>query len=156
EAIGDTTSLPPYKNFFAGGPNTVRGYKENSLGPLDNFNNPYGGNMLVVGQAELILPIPRSWQSRSRFVLFYDVGNTFSTEETIDWFRADGTTPLPDDFYDFDTDGLRESYGIAVQWLAPLGLFKFSYGIPVNEYKGGRGVLEDDTERFQFTIGGAF
>jgi outer membrane protein insertion porin family len=156
EALGDTTSLPPYKNFFAGGPNTVRGYKENGLGPVDNFNNPYGGNMLAVGQAELILPIPRSWQSRSRFVLFYDIGNTFSTEDSIKWYRANGTTPLPNDFYDFDTDGLRESYGIAVQWLAPLGLFKFSYAIPVNEYEGGRGVAEDDTERFQFTIGGAF
>ena len=156
QALGDTTSLPPYKNYFAGGPNTVRGYKEDSLGPRDNPRfNPYGGNLLVAGQAELILPIPAKWQSRSRFVLFYDIGNVFSTENTIDWFDLNGRQ-LDGDFYDFDTDFLKQSTGIAAEWLAPLGLFKFSYGIPLNEFKGGNGILGDETETFQFTIGGAF
>jgi outer membrane protein insertion porin family len=133
----------------------VRGYKEDSLGPQDNFLNPYGGNLLVAGQAELILPIPAKWQSRSRFVLFYDVGNVFSTEGTIDWFDLN-QNPLPRDFYDFDPEFLKQSVGIAAEWLAPLGLFKFSYGVPINEFDGGNGVLADDTETFQFTIGGAF
>jgi outer membrane protein insertion porin family len=155
QAFGDTTSVPPYKNFYAGGPDSVRGFKENSLGPLDSLNNPYGGNLLVVGQAELILPIPASWQSRSRFVLFYDIGNTFSTEDII-WYEADRITQLPDDFYAFKFNNLRQSFGIAAQWLAPLGLFKFSYGIPVNEFEGGNGILPDQVENFQFTIGGAF
>jgi outer membrane protein insertion porin family len=157
EALGDTTSLPPYKNFFAGGPDTVRGFKENSLGPLDTLNNPYGGNLLVVGQAEIILPIPVSWQSRSRFVLFYDIGNVFSTEDIL-FFNSNLSQPLPSDYYGFDFDELRQSYGIAAQWLAPLGLFKFSYGIPVNDYQGNPNdnLLPDQTENFQFTIGGAF
>jgi len=155
EAFGDTTALPPYKNFFAGGPNTVRGYKENSLGPQDTNGNPYGGNLLVAGQAELILPIPDSWRARSRFVLFYDVGNVFSTED-IRWTTEDNQGFLPDDFYDFDVNDLRTSYGIAAEWLAPLGLFRFSYGIPINEDDGGNGVPGDDTENFQFSIGGAF
>ena len=155
QAFGDTTSVPPYKNFYAGGPDSVRGFKENSLGPLDSLNNPYGGNLLVVGQVELILPIPASWQSRSRFVLFYDIGNTFSTEDII-WYEADRITQLPDDFYAFKFANLRQSFGIAAQWLAPLGLFKFSYGIPVNEFEGGNGLLPDQVENFQFTIGGAF
>jgi outer membrane protein insertion porin family len=157
EAIGDTTSLPPYKNFYAGGPNTVRGYKENSLGPLDTLNNPYGGNLLVVGQAELVLPIPVSWQSRSRFVLFYDIGNTFSTED-VPFFNSDLSQQLPSDYYRFSFDDLRQSYGIAAEWLAPLGLFKFSYGIPVNEFTGNDfdNLRPDETENFQFTIGGAF
>jgi outer membrane protein insertion porin family len=155
QAFGDTTSIAPYKNYFAGGPGTVRGYKEDSLGPQDNFLNPYGGNLLVAGQAELILPIPAKWQSRSRFVLFYDIGNVFSTEGTIDWFDIN-QNPLPRDYYDWDPENLKQSAGIAAEWLAPLGLFKFSYGIPLNEFKGGNGVLGDDTESFQFTIGGAF
>jgi outer membrane protein assembly factor BamA len=50
--------------------------------------------------------------------------------------------------------------GISAEWLAPLGLFKFSYGIPLNESKGGTfgpfSILPDEIERFQFTIGGAF
>jgi outer membrane protein insertion porin family len=162
QAFGDTTSVPPYKNFFAGGPNTVRGYSESSLGPLDSLNNPYGGNMLVAGTAELILPIPAKWQSRSRFTLFFDIGNVFSTENTINWYDAGGTagTELPDDFYDFDFDKLRQSVGLAAEWLSPMGLFKFSYGLPLNEFKGGDfdGIilLPDEIENFQFTIGGAF
>jgi len=158
-AIGDTTSVPPYKNFFAGGPNTVRGYAEDTLGPVDTRNNPYGGNLLVNGSAEVILPIPKKWQSRSRFTLFYDVGNVFATEGTVEWFDAIGNR-LPNDFYDFDLDQLRSSVGIAAQWLAPLGLFKFSYGVPLDENTGGRYgpyvLLSDEVERFQFTIGGAF
>ena len=50
-AFGNTTSLPPYKNYFGGGPDTVRGFQENSLGPKDDFGNPYGGDTLVSGQA---------------------------------------------------------------------------------------------------------
>lgn len=159
QAFGDTTSVPPYKNFFAGGPNTVRGFSEDTLGPVDTRNNPYGGNMLVAGSAEVILPIPKKWQSRSRFTLFYDVGNVFATEGSVRWYDAFGRR-LPDDFYDFDVDELRASAGIAAEWLAPLGLFKFSYGIPLNDKDGGSFgpyfIIPDEVERFQFTIGGAF
>ena len=162
KALGDTSSLPPYRNFFAGGPGTVRGYADSSLGPLDSLNNPYGGNLLVAGSAEIILPIPLKWQSRSRFTLFYDIGNVFSTEDTIKWYDAGGVfgNELPNDFYNFDVNNLRQSVGLAAEWLSPLGLFSFSYGIPLNEYKGGdfngTVILPDDTENFQFTIGGAF
>ena len=47
--IGDTTALPPYRQFYAGGPETVRGYKESRLGPKDDFGNPFGGNLKVGG-----------------------------------------------------------------------------------------------------------
>jgi len=158
-SFGDTTSVPPYKNYFAGGPSTVRGYGEDSLGPLDTRNNPYGGNLLIAGSAELILPIPRKWQSRSRFTLFYDIGNVFSTEGSVEWFDLLGNQ-LPNDFYDVDLDKLRTSVGISAERLAPLGLFKYSYGIPLNESNGGNfgpfSILPDEVERFQFTIGGAF
>ncbi|MEE4185922.1 MAG: outer membrane protein assembly factor BamA [Gammaproteobacteria bacterium] len=160
QALGDTSSVPPYRNFFAGGPNSVRGYREVSLGPRDSRNNPYGGNLLVAGSVELILPIPRKWQSRSRFVLFYDVGNVFSTEGTVPWTDATGQLLLPADFYDFDVRQLRTSIGIGAEWLAPLGLFRFSYGIPLNESAGAQvgpiRILPDEIERFQFNIGGAF
>lgn len=162
QAFGDTTSIPPYKNFFAGGPDTVRGFRESSLGPLDSLNNPYGGNLETTGSAELILPIPAKWQSRSRFTLFFDIGNVFSTEDSILWYDAGGSggQQLPEDFYDFDFDKLRQSAGIAAEWLSPMGLFKFSYGVPLNEFKGGDfggiRLLPDDIERFQFKIGGAF
>ena len=61
EAMGDTTALPPYKQYFGGGPQSVRGFRESYLGPRDSFGNPYGGNVLVASQLELILPLPDKW-----------------------------------------------------------------------------------------------
>jgi outer membrane protein insertion porin family len=58
--------------------------------------------------------------------------------------------------YDFAYDKLKKSTGIAVQWLAPLGLFRFSYAFPLNAVKGTPSTYEDEEERFQFSIGQAF
>jgi len=155
-AIGDTTALPPFRNFFAGGPDSVRGYRESRLGPKDNFGNPYGGNMKVVGRTELILPLPEKFASSARLSVFYDIGNVFSTGG-VDFFskpQADGVrVPLD---YNFAYDSLKKSTGIAVQWLAPLGLFRFSYAFPLNADPGDNFRFEDEEERFQFSIGQAF
>jgi outer membrane protein insertion porin family len=51
---------------------------------------------------------------------------------------------------------LRQSAGLAVQWLAPLGVFRFSYAVPLNEYRGDGIRYADEVERFQFSIGSAF
>lgn len=150
--LGDTTAIPPYRNYFAGGPDTVRGYRENFLGPKDSFGNPYGGDALVAAQAEMLLPMPDSWRSRARFSLFFDAGNTFSLGD-VEFFDRDGSRLD----YDFDAGELKTSVGIAAQWLAPLGLFRFSYGYPLNKKDGAPGSFRgDETERFQFSIGGAF
>ena len=167
--LGDTTSLPPYKNYFAGGPDTVRGFEENSLGPIDTLGNPYGGDAIVAAQTEFLLPIPEKWQFKARFSLFYDIGNVFSLGDVEFFDKPPGFTPLN---YDFSAGQLKQSYGIAAQWLAPLGLFRFSYAFPVNSEGGTDSVLcpvpvpqgcvptggayGDQTARFQFSIGGAF
>lgn len=150
-AIGDTTSLPPYRNYFAGGPDTVRGYRENDLGPKDTFGNPYGGDLLTAGQIELLLPIPEKWQAKSRFTLFFDMGNVFSVGDVEFYDKAH--QPLD---YDFDLGELKRSYGISAQWLAPLGLFRFSYAFPLDADPATNLLYGDSTERFQFSIGGAF
>ena len=77
--IGETTALPPYRQFYGGGPETVRGYKESRLGPKDDFGRPFGGNLKVVGRAEVIIPLPQKFQSSARLSWFYDIGNIFST-----------------------------------------------------------------------------
>ena len=164
DAFGDSTAIPPARNSFAGGPNTVRGYRENALGPKDTFGNPYGGNLLTVGQAELILPVPDSWRSRARITLFFDVGNVFSTDDVTFYNSSCNSFVTPENCnesneisYDFDTSDLKRSYGLAVEWLAPLGLFKFSYGFPIDKDPfEADGSFGDQTERFQFSIGGAF
>jgi outer membrane protein insertion porin family len=153
KGIGKTTALPPYKRFYGGGPDTVRGFTESSLGPVDSNGNPYGGNLLTVARAELILPLPLKWQTSARATLFFDYGNVFSTDGTR-YLGRDLTTPVE---YKFKYDQLRKSTGVAVQWLAPsLGVFRFSYGIPLNKYAGDTVHFADRTENFQFTIGGSY
>ena len=155
KGMGGTTALPPYKRAYAGGPDTVRGFTESSLGPVDSNGNPYGGNLLTVVRAELILPLPRKWQTSARASLFFDMGNTFSTDN-VKYLGKDSTTPVD---YKFKYDQLRKSTGVAVQWLAPsLGVFRFSYGIPLNKFVASSADprFSDRTENFQFTIGGSF
>ena len=151
EGIGSTTATPPYKQFYGGGPESIRGYKESYLGPRDSFGRPYGGNALVAGQVELIIPLPEKFASQARASLFYDFGNVFNTGEVAFYDKLG--SPLS---YEPDFDDLRTSVGIGVQWLAPLGLFRFSYAYPLNAYKGNDRYYGDEIERFQFSIGQAF
>ena len=151
EGLNDTTALPPYKHFFGGGPTSVRGYRESWLGPRDSFGRPYGGNVLVAAQAELIIPLPDRFASQARASLFYDIGNVFNSGEVS--FTDRLGSPVE---YEPDYDELKTSVGLAVQWLAPLGLFRFSYAIPLNEFKGNDRFYGDEIEGFQFSIGQAF
>ncbi|MET0281385.1 MAG: outer membrane protein assembly factor BamA [Steroidobacteraceae bacterium] len=152
DAFGDTSAMPPYRLFYGGGPDSVRGYRESRLGPKDNYGNPYGGNLLAVQRTELVLPMPAKFQSSARVSLFHDIGNVFSTDGTP-FVGQDGLTPVT---YKFKYDNLRRSAGIAVEWLAPLGLFRFSYGIPLNSSKGSSVLWPDEKEKFQFSVGQAF
>ncbi len=151
QALGDTTALPPYKQMYGGGPESIRGYKESYMGPKDSFGNPYGGNVLVASQLELIIPLPEKFRSQARASLFYDIGNVFNTGEVT--FTDKLGSPVE---YKPEFDELRTSVGVAVQWLAPLGLFRFSYAYPLNEYSGNDRYYGDRIERFQFSIGQAF
>ncbi len=151
--FGDTTGLPPYRLNFGGGPDSVRGFRESQLGPRDDIGNPYGGNMMVVGRTEVIIPMPAKFESSARLSVFHDIGNVFSTGSDTQFTGRDGLTPVT---YKFKFANLRRSAGVAVEWLAPLGLFRFSYAIPLNASKGSSVVYPDETEKFQFSIGQAF
>lgn len=152
QALGDTTSYPPYRLSFAGGPESVRGYRENRLGPKDSYGNPYGGNLKVSGQLELLLPVPERFRNSARASLFFDIGNVFSTEDTV-FLGRDRVTPVD---YGFDYDKLKQSVGVAIQWLAPLGVFRFSYGVALNAESATDVLYEDEREGFQFSVGQAF
>jgi outer membrane protein insertion porin family len=151
DAYGDTTALPPFRNRFAGGPGSVRGFKESYLGPIDSRGNPYGGNLLVANQFELILPTPEKLGGSTRISLFYDIGNVFSTGGITFYDKLGDSIE-----YDFDYDKLKRSAGLAVEWLAPLGLLRFSYAVPFNEDKATDRFYGDEIESFQFSIGNAF
>lgn len=153
--FGSTTGIPPYRQFFGGGPDNVRGFRESRLGPKDQFGNPYGGNMRITSQNELIFPMPSKYAQTARVSLFFDMGNIYQTGTKLKFFGPDGVSP--EDYQFKGWNSLKRSVGVAVQWLAPMGLFRFSFGVPLNA-KHGDGVTTwgDETEGFQFSVGNAF
>ena len=153
--LGNTTALPPFRQFFGGGPDNVRGFRESRLGPKDQFGNPYGGNLRITSQNELLLPMPVKWAQTARASLFYDMGGVYQTGSTIKFYGPDGVTPNSYNLSSFSD--IKRSVGVAVQWLAPLGLFRFSFGKALNaQSSNGITTWGDETEGFQFSVGNAF
>ncbi len=134
DSYGDTTELPFFENFYGGGPRSVRGFKENSLGPRSaSTGRPLGGNMRLVGNAELVFPTPFVKDSKSvRLSGFVDAGGVFSNQSG------------------YDSGGFRYSTGVSGQWLSPLGALTVSVAVPLND------KATDDTQIFQFTFGAPF
>lgn len=128
---GSTSGLPFFENYFAGGPNSVRGYLQNSLGPRGSTNLPTGGNSKLIGSVEMLMPVPFIKESKNiRVGPFVDAGNVF------------------DGGYDFGE--IRYSVGLAARWLSPFGALMFSVGQPLNSKQGDR------IQNFQFNFGSGF
>ncbi|HXF66002.1 MAG TPA: outer membrane protein assembly factor BamA [Burkholderiales bacterium] len=122
--------LPFFKNFFAGGIGSVRGFRSYTIGPKDSNNDPRGGSRKLLGNTELLFPFPGLENDRSvRMSVFVDaaiVGDTYGTDE------------------------LRYSTGMGLSWVSPLGPLKLSVAKPLRERPGDRKQV------FQFTFGGVF
>lgn len=150
DGFGETTALPPYLNWFAGGPSTVRGYR--GLGPKDSLGNPYGGNLLVAGQLDLKTAWPRRWAAWMRSGFFLDVGNVYSADDTA-FFDAGGQRID----HGFSASELRASAGVGTDLLLPFGTVRLSYAAPLNPSDGnGDAALRDRPERFQVSFGVEF
>jgi outer membrane protein insertion porin family len=150
-AEGDTTAPPPFADFYLGGPDSVRGIREGTLGPRDSHGNPYGGDFALTGQVEAILPVPEKFSSTARATVFYDFGQVAYKGNVV--FTDKGDYPVD---YAFTPKNFVTSTGFAIQWLAPLGLFKFSYAIPLKYHHDTLLNYGDDIEHFQFSVGQAF
>jgi outer membrane protein insertion porin family len=150
-AYGDTTALPPNRHTFTGGSNSVRGFEDGSLGPRDSLGNPYGGDAGVAAQLEAIIPLPEKFQTSARLSLFVDAGQSYYLGDTRFRNRRGDRAD-----YDFDFGELRVSTGIAIEWLSPMGLFRFSYAMPLRYQKQTRREFGDELDPFQFTVGKAF
>ncbi|MEC8887174.1 MAG: outer membrane protein assembly factor BamA [Pseudomonadota bacterium] len=147
--LGYGNDLPFYKNFFAGGYGSVRGFDINTLGPKyesvvseetnqrDWSPEEVGGNALIQGGMELVLPMPTKsdWARQIRPVMFIEGGQVFDTES---------------DKYDVDFNELRYSAGVGFTWITMIGPLSLSYAYPLNDKKG------DDTKSIQFEIGRTF
>lgn len=150
-ALGDTTALPPHRHIFTGGSDSVRGFRDGSLGPRDSLGNPYGGDAGLSVQFEAIIPLPSKFATSARASLFVDAGQSFYLGDTS--FRNKRGDRVE---YAFDFSELRSSAGVAVQWLSPMGLFRFSYAIPLRFQNETRREFGDEIEEFQFSVGQAF
>lgn len=125
--------LPFFKNFYAGGAGTVRGFDPSSLGARDINDIPTGGNRRMTGSAEVLFPMPGTGKDRSmRLSAFLDAGQVFAKNEKL---------ALSD---------LRYSAGIGFLWNSPFGPMKLNFGNPLNKKDN------DKVQRIQFQLGQVF
>ena len=128
--------FPVFKNFYAGGIGSVRGYQGSSLSvnPVQD-QDVVGGNARLILNAELQFPFPGTGADRSlRWFTFFDAGNVFNTigGEKI------------------SASNLRTSAGVGISWVSPIGPLKLSFGKAINA------KAADRTQPFQFQLGTGF
>src|SRR6185295_2687849 len=77
--------VPFFKNFYVGGPGSVRGYKSFSLGPQDAGANVIGGTRKIVGNLEVLFPMPGAQGEKSlRLIAFVDGGQVYGADQKVD------------------------------------------------------------------------
>ena len=133
---GETISLPFYRNFYAGGASSVRGYKTRSLGPrtkTHSLGDPLGGSRRLLGNANLYFPVPGLKNGDStRLSVFVDSGQIYGHGEPL------------------SVSDLRISAGLAFNWFTAIGPLALSYGVPLNAKP------DDKTRQFQISFGTLF
>ena len=133
----DGKELPFYKNFYAGGIGSVRGYQQSTLGPryldANNYSRALGGNRRAVANAEYYFPMPGQGKEKSmRLSVFADAGYVWGPDDKV------------------QASDLRYSAGLAFSWSSPVGPLKFSLGQALKKKDG------DKTQKFQFQLGTVF
>lgn len=129
--------FPFFKNYHAGGIDSVHGYYGLTLGPRDSNHDPFGGNMLATASVGLIFPNYISDSLRTS--IFVDGGNAWLGENNRE-FGGNSTNAGPP----------RYSTGIQADILTPFGPISLSLAKPLNAHKG------DDLEYFQLSFGANF
>lgn len=131
--------LPFFKNYYAGGNSSVRGFDSGTLGPKDINGEALGGTRRLIGNAEVLFPFPGLKHDTSvRMSAFVDAGAAFGPGDATGQYAQ------------MDLADLRYATGLAVSWNSPVGPLKFSLAKPLNAKSG------DKEQRFQFTLGSVF
>ncbi|MCP4881492.1 MAG: outer membrane protein assembly factor BamA [Gammaproteobacteria bacterium] len=133
DVYGDTSIIPPFANYYAGGYGSVRGFEHNSLGPTDTglvTGTPIGGQMLTAATGEFIFPLFTDMPS-VRTMLFMDVGNVFEKGG-------------------FMTSELRSSTGFSLAWLTPVGPLTLVMAQPL------KSETSDRVTRTHITLGRSY
>ncbi len=117
DETSDSPSVPIFERFFAGGADTVRGYRERRIGPKDSATrDPIGGEALAVFNVEYTVPVVDFLKTAA----FFDAGNVWKN------------------ISDFGEDGLRSGVGAGIRIKTPFGPVKLDYGWPINPESGER------------------
>ncbi len=131
--------MPFFRNFYAGGIGSVRGFETGTLGPKDPLGNAIGGDKRLVGNAELLFPFPGAAKDKQlRLSAFVDAGAVWGPQDNLGRYA------------EFNLDDLRYAGGMAVTWYSPFGPLKFSLAQPIRSLPG------DKTQTFQFQLGNVF
>jgi outer membrane protein insertion porin family len=126
---GYGSGVPIFDRLYLGGANNMRGFNFREVGPVDDYDNPIGGNSLAYITFEITFPII----SRVRGAFFTDAG--FVNEDP----------------YDFSTANYNADVGFGLRLDLPIGPIRVDYGIPVvyDDWNGPPG-------KFNFNIGYQF
>jgi outer membrane protein insertion porin family len=147
-ALGNST-FPIFKNFYAGGLGSIRGFEQNSLGPTDAVTEgALGGTRKAIFNMEFSTPFPGAGNDKTlRLYSFFDAGNVF----------ADRTASMTDAQWKAQ-NRLRASAGIGISWISPLGPLRLAYAVPLRYQKAdtANNIAADRTQRLQFQIGTSF
>jgi len=129
---GSSDRVPIYERYFAGGANTIRGYSERKIGPIDPVSkDPLGGESMLIGNLEYLYPV----FGFLKLAVFYDIGNVWSKVNK------------------FASGGLKSGVGLGVRIKTPIGPIMLDYGIPLNKEPG------EDTKgsgKFHFNMSHGF
>ncbi|MGZ5027454.1 MAG: outer membrane protein assembly factor BamA [Methylobacter sp.] len=137
---GKTNTLPFFENYFGGGTGSIRGFKNNTVGPRDSNGYPFGGSSKIIGNAELFFPVPFMPETKSvRLGTFLDAGSINNG---------------------FKTNNLKYSVGVSGEWLSPFGALSVSAALPLNAAQTSTAadgtITGDQKQMFQFNFGQNF
>lgn len=129
---------PLFKNFYAGGIGSVRGFETSSLGSKTPNGDSLGGASRLLGNVELQVPFPGADKSLRMFT-FFDIGNVFDEGQKIQF------------------SDLRYSVGLGISWISPVGPLKLSFGRALNAKVNVLDPTQSDKKKgFEFQLGAGF
>jgi outer membrane protein insertion porin family len=135
-AATTNSSYPVFKNFYAGGLGSVRGFEQGSLTTsLQRLSGATatGGSKKINFNGELLSPLPGGGNDRTlRMYAFLDAGGVFGSDESI------------------QIGDLRSSYGVGISWISPVGPLRLAFARPISKFES------DKIQSMQFQIGTTF
>ena len=123
--------LPDYERFYLGGMNSLRGFKWREISTKDDAGDEIGGNKFVQFNFEFLLPLIK--EAGIVGVIFYDTGNVYNDNESI------------------DLNNMREGAGYGFRWYSPIGPIRLENGYILDPKEG-----ESKSGRWEFTISTIF